>query len=65
MAAWWAPASGQAPAFIVIALLVIGGAELALGIGAGGPMKHAVAGLLHLAFHPRPERFFPASARPI
>ncbi|MFC6519172.1 (Fe-S)-binding protein [Undibacterium arcticum] len=57
LAAWWAPASGQAPAFIVIALLVIGGAELALGIGAGGPMKHAVAGLLHLAFHPRPERF--------
>lgn len=34
-----------------------GAAELALGIGAGGPMKHAVAGLLHLVFHPRPERF--------
>ncbi len=38
-------------------LLLIGSAELALGIGVGGPMKHAVAGLLHLAFHPRPERF--------
>src|SRR4051794_19071349 len=37
--------------------LCFGGAELALGIGRGGPMKHAVAGLLHLAFHPRPERF--------
>ena len=22
-----------------------------------GPMKHAIAGLLHLAYHPRPERF--------
>ncbi len=38
-------------------LLLAGSAELALGIGVGGPMKHAVAGLLHLAFHPRPERF--------
>ena len=38
-------------------LLLAGSAELALGIGLGGPMKHAVAGLLHLAFHPRPERF--------
>jgi Fe-S oxidoreductase len=37
--------------------LLLGSAELALGIGGGGPMKHAVAGLLHLAFHPRPERF--------
>jgi len=34
-----------------------GAAELALGIGRGGPMKHAVAGLLHLGLHPRPERF--------
>jgi Fe-S oxidoreductase len=38
-------------------LLLAGSAELALGIGLGSPMKHAVAGLLHLAFHPRPERF--------
>jgi Fe-S oxidoreductase len=57
LAAWLAPATGQAPAGIVIALLLAGTAELALGIGLGGPMKHAVAGLLHLAFHPRPERF--------
>lgn len=35
----------------------LGTAELALGIGLGGPMKHAVAGLLHLGLHPRPERF--------
>ncbi len=34
-----------------------GAAELALGIGLGGPMKHAVAGLLHMGLHPRPERF--------
>jgi len=52
------------PAFIsagivIVALLLLlaGSAELALGIGLGGPMKHAVAGLLHLAFHPRSERF--------
>jgi Fe-S oxidoreductase/uncharacterized membrane protein len=44
-------------AFISILLLAVGSAELALGIGLGGPMKHAVAGLLHLAFHPRQTRF--------
>jgi dimethylglycine catabolism B len=57
LAAWLAPAGGQATALLAIALLFIGGAELALGVGFGGPMKHAVAGLLHLAFHPRPDRF--------
>jgi Fe-S oxidoreductase len=40
-----------------------GAAELALGIGLGGPMKHAVAGLLHLGLHPRPERFGSANER--
>lgn len=44
-------------AVAALLLLLVGAAELALGIGTGGPMKHAVAGLLHLAFHPRPERF--------
>jgi Fe-S oxidoreductase len=44
-------------ALAAVALLLAGATELALGIGAGGPMKHAVAGLLHLAFHPRPARF--------
>ena len=46
-----------ATAIFASLLLLAGSAELALGIGVGGPMKHAVAGLLHLAFHPRPERF--------
>lgn len=40
-----------------------GAAELAFGIGLGGPMKHAVAGLLHLGLHPRPERFGSASEK--
>jgi Fe-S oxidoreductase len=44
-------------ALISMLLLAVGSAELALGIGLGGPMKHAVAGLLHLAFHPRQARF--------
>lgn len=44
-------------ALIALLLLLAGSFELALGIGLGGPMKHAVAGLLHLAFHPRQERF--------
>lgn len=44
-------------AIIAALLLIAGSAELALGIGLSGPMKHAVAGLLHLAFHPRQERF--------
>lgn len=52
-----AGALGQVLSLLALAGLVLGGAELALGIGLGGPMKHAVAGLLHLAFHPRPARF--------
>ncbi len=42
---------------VALLLLLAGSAELALGIGSGGPMKHAIAGLLHLAFHPRQARF--------
>jgi dimethylglycine catabolism B len=57
LAAWLAPSGAQAPALLVIVLLLAGSAELVFGIGLGGPMKHAVAGLLHLAFHPRPARF--------
>jgi Fe-S oxidoreductase len=49
--------SGGILAGLILLLLLAGLAEFALGIGAGGPMKHAVAGMLHLAFHPRPERF--------
>lgn len=48
--------SGSVAVFSLL-LLLAGSAELALGIGLGGPMKHAIAGLLHLAFHPRQERF--------
>ena len=44
-------------AVLALILLIAGSAELALGIGLGGPMKHAIAGLLHLAFHPRQQRF--------
>lgn len=44
-------------AALAIFFLLLGSTELVLGIGLGAPMKHAVAGLLHLAFHPRPERF--------
>ena len=53
------PLSGLVAAFaaLILLLLLAGSAELALGIGTGGPMKHAVAGLLHLGLHPRPERF--------
>ncbi|WP_294636380.1 DUF3483 domain-containing protein [uncultured Aquabacterium sp.] len=47
-------------AALVAAAFALGAAELALGIGLGGPMKHAVAGLIHLGLHPRPERFAPA-----
>lgn len=57
LAAWYAPQGAQAPALLAIVLLVFGAAELVLGIGKGGPMKHAVAGLLNLAFHPRQQRF--------
>lgn len=52
-----AAAAAGAIALAAVVLILAGSAELALGIGTGGPMKHAVAGLLHLAFHPRPERF--------
>jgi len=42
---------------VVALAFAAGAAELALGVGLAGPMKHAVAGLLHLGLHPRPERF--------
>ena len=52
-AAWLAGLTGLGTA----ALLAVGAWELTVGLARGGPMKHALAGLLHLAFHPRPERF--------
>ncbi len=53
------PVSALAGSIAVFALILLmaGSAELALGIGLGGPMKHAIAGLVHLAFHPRQQRF--------
>ncbi|MDR5761565.1 (Fe-S)-binding protein [Caballeronia sp. LZ035] len=53
------PASWMSGALaIIVALLVAAGAyTMTFGAAKGGPMKHAMAGLLHLAFHPRQERF--------
>ncbi|OHV12765.1 (Fe-S)-binding protein [Kushneria phosphatilytica] len=43
---------------LVLGILVGWGLlELLVGMGWGGPMKHAFAGASHLAFHRRPERF--------
>lgn len=42
---------------LVMLGIVLGLAEMLFGMGWGGPMKHAFAGALHLAFHRRPERF--------
>ncbi|XKF15701.1 (Fe-S)-binding protein [Halomonas sp. BLK-85] len=43
---------------LVLLAVVSGGlAEMFFGMTWGGPMKHAFAGALHLAFHRRPERF--------
>ena len=59
------PTAGIVPAgfggWLIAALLAAvvawGLAEMFFGMGWGGPMKHAFAGALHLAFHRRPERF--------
>jgi len=42
---------------LALLLATWGLAETVFGMGWGGPMKHAFAGALHLAFHPRPARF--------
>ncbi|MGF6811282.1 Fe-S oxidoreductase [Paraburkholderia sp. Clong3] len=48
---------------VIVALLIAAGAfTMTLGAARGGPMKHALAGLLHLAFHPRQERFGDSTA---
>ncbi|MEX1205846.1 MAG: DUF3483 domain-containing protein [Dongiaceae bacterium] len=60
------PAAGLTPVIdwsgaAALALLALGAwgcFELYVGM-ARGPMKHAFAGALHLAFHPRPARFAP------
>lgn len=44
-------------ALVLAALVAWGLAEMVVGMTWGGPMKHAFAGALHLAFHRRAERF--------
>lgn len=44
-------------ALALLAAVTWGLGELFFGMTWGGPMKHAFAGALHLAFHRRPERF--------
>ncbi|RUR54311.1 (Fe-S)-binding protein [Vreelandella populi] len=48
---------GWIAAFVLAAIIVWGLGEMFFGMTWGGPMKHAFAGALHLAFHRRPERF--------
>ncbi|MDR6469762.1 Fe-S oxidoreductase [Paraburkholderia graminis] len=52
-----ASAMSGALAIIVALLIAVGAFTMTFGAARGGPMKHALAGLLHLAFHPRQERF--------
>ncbi len=42
---------------ILSAVILLGLGEMLFGMTWGGPMKHAFAGALHLAFHRRQERF--------
>ena len=42
---------------VLSALVLMSLSEMLFGMTWGGPMKHAFAGALHLAFHRRPERF--------
>lgn len=48
---------GGVLAIALAAVVAWGLGEMFLGMAWGGPMKHAFAGALHLAFHRRPERF--------
>ncbi|SOC54743.1 Fe-S oxidoreductase [Chromohalobacter canadensis] len=52
-----ADAGGWLVALVLAGVVAWGLAELVFGMTWGGPMKHAFAGALHLAFHRRPERF--------
>ena len=42
---------------VLSVLILMSLSEMLFGMTWGGPMKHAFAGALHLAFHRRPERF--------
>jgi Fe-S oxidoreductase len=59
VSAGWVPAwfSGWAVTGLLLIGVALGLSEMLVGMGWGGPMKHAFAGALHLAFHRRPERF--------
>lgn len=59
LASGWLPENFGGWVFTAVLLVGVafGLAELLFGMGWGGPMKHAFAGALHLAFHRRPERF--------
>ena len=48
---------GWALAIMLLAVIAWGLGEMFFGMTWGGPMKHAFAGALHLAFHRRAERF--------
>ena len=48
-------------ALVLLAMVAWGLGEMFFGMTWGGPMKHAFAGALHLAFHRRPERFSTSS----
>ncbi|CAN7596286.1 (Fe-S)-binding protein [Trinickia sp. LjRoot230] len=52
-----APAASGVIAVLIALLIAVGAYTMTFGAARGGPMKHALAGLLHLAFHPRQERF--------
>ena len=50
-------AGGLLLTIVLGVFIAMGLSEMLLGMTWGGPMKHAFAGALHLAFHRRPERF--------
>ncbi|BBB30306.1 (Fe-S)-binding protein [Neptunomonas japonica] len=50
-------AGGLLLTVVLSVFIAMGLSEMLLGMTWGGPMKHAFAGALHLAFHRRPERF--------
>ncbi|MBY5924561.1 MULTISPECIES: DUF3483 domain-containing protein [unclassified Halomonas] len=56
-AAWLTGVLGGTLALVLLAGLALGLGEMFLGMTWGGPMKHAFAGALHLAWHRRAERF--------
>lgn len=60
-----AAATSGVIAILIAVLIGIGAFAMTVGAACGGPMKHALAGLLHLAFHPREERFGGGNAQTV